>query len=125
MDLSIIQIIHFLNESLNKEQFYLALTLGWMIWHDRNKFILKNVPLSPDKVMFKTANYFNSMNQNDMRNFVLFASKSSPSFWQNPNVGFFKLNVDVAIDIKNCRAAMAVIIRDKYGYFKAGHPQPI
>lgn len=48
------------------------------------------------------------------------ASLTRNSKWSPPPEGRIKLNVDAAVDIGNCRVAVAVIVRDSSGAMLTG-----
>ena len=73
----------------------------WSIWGNRNQAIFGDSTL---------------LDYTDARLSFPSASPPAPAHWTAPPVGFFKINVDGAIDVGGGNSCIGVVIRDSSGF---------
>lgn len=106
--------------SLDKQSSHLLVTCCWSIWKARNDMVWNHKTTSPDVIIERAKAYLQ-----DWRNFAAADSHinqlAHPTLqtWEKPMNGWFKMNIDVALDYSRGVTGFGWIVRDDKGSFIA------
>ncbi|BFG24726.1 hypothetical protein CerSpe_110000 [Prunus speciosa] len=99
---------------ISKAEFCLVMIL-WAIWKERNSHLWEGSRASPDQVAILAASWLSDYT---MANSVPHIQRSiRPPKWQPPPDGWFKINVDGALNCALGLGGVGVVIRDSRGNF--------
>lgn len=107
---------------LEGEDLLLALSLARMIWLRRNELVFSNQFTSPLILMRQvreSVDFFYVANQQKPPEMV--AQGNGCSHWTPPLPGWLKANWDAALDTRNNRIGVGIVVRDEDGFVKVAH----
>ncbi|XP_031119013.1 uncharacterized protein LOC116022425 [Ipomoea triloba] len=100
-----------------------AIMVCWSIWEARNQLCWKNSCLAPGAVVAYAQAFYDSwQSANAMLHgtgSISHDADSDAAAWQPPRNGYYKLNIDVAMDYRNRRMGFGWVCRDERGYVHA------
>ena len=103
-----------LQKKLSRADIELLVTIFWVIWHARNKFIFERLKLDPSLSMAKAEVIIKAFRRTQFPEVLNKKKvwKTKQTAWTPPPQGWLKINVDVTTDIKRQCSGLGAIIRD-------------
>lgn len=101
-------------EQGNQETLELFSVIAWQIWGARNELIFEKIATPPDLCYKKAVDHLLKYRK---ANYKIPANRPSRlnAKWEPPSVGHIKINVDAAINEKEDRFGMGLVVRDVSG----------
>ncbi|KAK9208996.1 hypothetical protein WN944_001357 [Citrus x changshan-huyou] len=95
----------------------MLVSILWMIWNARNKWIFKKVKESPQVIVSKAEAVLEAFRRTQIPAATHIGKQSSPMLtaWNPPQKGFYKVNVDATTNSEKQIAGLGAVIRDENG----------
>lgn len=113
-NLDILGDLMMLQKKLRRADIELLVTIFWVIWLARNKFIFERLKLDPSLSMAKAEAIIKAFRRTQFPEVLNKKKvwKTKQTTWTPPPQGWLKISVDVATDIKRQCFGLVAIIRD-------------
>lgn len=106
----------------NKQEVEFFRVCAWQIWSSRNKFFFEKIYIAPD-LCYKRAHDILSeyKRANSMEDRA--KERRVDLKWVPPNMGFIKVNIDMAVNSKENRVGLGLLLEMKLARFYFLHPR--
>ena len=117
VDQDILSLLIGLKLRMSNDDIKLLVSILWMIWNARNKWIFKRVKERRQVTVSKVEAVLEAYRRTQLPAATHIANQRSPMLkaWNPPQKRFFKVNVDAATNSDKQIAGLGAVIRDKVG----------